>query len=158
MNKLVEAKNIIKNNIYLTLGTVNKEGDGWVTPLFFAYDKKYNFYWISPKGSVHAKNSSRNPNSTIVIYDSQTPKWTGIAVWVRVTVEKLKIKTEIQDGLKCIFDRLKEPVWPLEKVTGKAIYRAYRAIPNKFWITDDVKINGETVDARTEINLNELDE
>lgn len=155
-DKVNKAKNIIKNNIYLTLGTVNKDEGGWVTPLFYAYDEKYDFYWISPKDSVHVKNNERNKNSTIVIFDSHAPKWTGVAVWVKVVVEELNNPQDIKKGLKYIFSRLKEPVWLSEKVTGKATYRVYKAVPNKFWITDDVEINGETVDSRREIDIKQF--
>ena len=152
IDKVEEAKGVIKNNIYLTLGTVNEDLSGWVTPLFFACDDDYNFFWISPKDSLHSKNNLRNKNSTIVIFDSRAPKWTGKGVWVRVSVEEIMNPADIRIGLKYIFDRLEEPVWSLEKVRGKASYRVYKATPEKFWITSDKKVNGETVDARAEID------
>ena len=47
------AKDIIKNNIYLTLGTA--DANPWVAPLFYCVNENYNFYFISQLDSLHTK-------------------------------------------------------------------------------------------------------
>lgn len=44
MDKLIEeAKQIIKDNIYATLGTCGRNQLPWVSPLFISYDRQLNF-------------------------------------------------------------------------------------------------------------------
>ena len=66
-----KAKAIIHENKYMVLATSDKENKPWASPVFFAHDEKYNFYFISSMNSRHAKNISANPNVGIAIFDSR---------------------------------------------------------------------------------------
>jgi uncharacterized protein YhbP (UPF0306 family) len=73
------AKDIIKNNIYLSLATsVGK--DVWIAPLFYCADDEYNFYYISQMESVHTKHALKNPNVAFAIFDSHLPEGEGNGV------------------------------------------------------------------------------
>ncbi len=63
------AYNIIVKNSNMVLGTSTKSGKPWATPVTYAYDGEYNFYFISDVNSTHAKNIMENPNVSVTIAD-----------------------------------------------------------------------------------------
>lgn len=54
---------------YMTLSTVDQNGNPWVTPLFYVFDDQYNFYWYSRRVADHSKNISHNSAAAVSIYD-----------------------------------------------------------------------------------------
>ena len=66
-----KAKAIINENKYMVLATSDKESKPWASPVFFAHDERYNFYFLSSINSRHAKNILSNPNVGIAIFDSR---------------------------------------------------------------------------------------
>ena len=66
-----KAKAIIHENKYMVLATSDKESKPWASPVFFAHDERYNFYFLSSINSRHAKNILSNPNVGIAIFDSR---------------------------------------------------------------------------------------
>lgn len=57
---------------YMTLSTVTKVGDPWISNIFFAYDKKFNFFWYSKNDTLHSQNIRSNSKVAINIVDSRT--------------------------------------------------------------------------------------
>lgn len=153
MNDLVEkAKNIIKENIYATIGTCGENNLPWVSPLFVSYDDKFNFYWLSPKNSWHSKNLQENKNCSLVIFDSRSPKWTGIGIYMLGIVAELSEKKEIERGLKLEYERLEEVTPNYKNYVGENEYRVYKFVPTKIWVTNDIKDeDGNTTDHRVEL-------
>ncbi len=151
------AKNIILKNLYLTLATAGRDNKPWATPLFYCYDDKFNFYWVSPKLSLHSQNIKSNPNVSVVVFDSQSPKYTGIGLYMTGEAFELDNQTEIEKGLKLEFERLEEEIPNFEKYLGENTYRVYKFVIKKLSITNDVKDEkGNTVDHRAEINLQDI--
>lgn len=72
------AKDIVKNNIYLTLGT--SDGDPWVAPLFYCVNENYNFYFISQLDSLHTKQMLKNPKVAFSIFDSHAEEGKGTGI------------------------------------------------------------------------------
>ncbi len=69
MNQIEKAAQIIQENVYLTLATV--EGNKpWAAPLFYIYDENLNFYFHSRKSSRHAEEIRKNPDCAVAIFDS----------------------------------------------------------------------------------------
>lgn len=149
----MQAKKILNEVIYLTLGTVGEDNVPWVSPLFYAVDEKYNFYWISPKDSWHAKNNKFNKNASWVVFDTNAPKWEGQGVYFVGKCEEMANSDEVKMGLEYIFKRLEEKIPVPEDFLGENQYRVYRGTYDKAWITHDKTENGKTVDARAEIRL-----
>ncbi|MCA9387404.1 pyridoxamine 5'-phosphate oxidase family protein, partial [Candidatus Dojkabacteria bacterium] len=50
------AKEIISRVHYLTLATTSLDGTPWNSPLSYAVDKNFNFYFGSPKNTQHSQN------------------------------------------------------------------------------------------------------
>jgi len=70
------AKDIIKNNIYLSMATSDGKNP-WICTLFYAVDKDYTFYYISQMDSLHIKHLLKNPTVAFAIYDSTQKEGTG---------------------------------------------------------------------------------
>lgn len=147
------AKKIIERNAYLTLGTVNEDTTPWVSPLYYAYDNRLHFYWVSPKNANHSKNIAKNEIASLVMFDSHAPKWTGVGLYFQVSVKELTNPEEIMIGLRLEFDRLRDPMPAVEDFLGSSEYRVYKAVPTRVWITADQNVDGKTVDSRAELDL-----
>ena len=65
-----KVKQLVEENIYMTIATSSKSGNPWIANIFYAHDKNYNFYWYSPKDSLHSRYLEENPRIAISIFDS----------------------------------------------------------------------------------------
>ena len=64
------TKDLIKENKFLSLATIDNDGNLWTTPLSYSYDNEYNFYFTSELDSQHIINIIDNPNVSFTIFDS----------------------------------------------------------------------------------------
>ena len=138
------AKDIIKNNIYLTLGTA--DGDPWVAPLFYCVTEKYNFYFISQLDSLHTKQMLKNPKVAFSIFDSHAEEGQGKGVQAMGDVHMItedELETEI-NNYHTTFIEIKP-----EFLKGDAPYRLFKLSPSEVWITDPEA----KVDKRVKIDL-----
>jgi nitroimidazol reductase NimA-like FMN-containing flavoprotein (pyridoxamine 5'-phosphate oxidase superfamily) len=87
MNSVI--KKFLNDNLYLTLATVCRSGRPWSTPLFFAYDNNY-IYWWSPKDAVHSQNIARDENVFITIFDSHVPEGEGSGLYLDCAAQELR--------------------------------------------------------------------
>ena len=74
------ARDIIEQNQYMTLGTTSPDGKPWVSPVVYAFDKNYNFYWISLPNSKHSQNITANKNISLAIFDSHQNWGEGVGL------------------------------------------------------------------------------
>ena len=140
------AKGIIKSNVYLTLGTADK--DPWVAPVFYAVDNKYNFYYISQMDSLHTKHILNNPTVAFAIFDSHQKEGAGNGVQGFGEAHLLK-NEELSEAFKWYHTTFVD--MKPESFTGSAPYRFFKIVPEKFYVLDpDAK-----VDKRVEVNFNE---
>ena len=143
LNKV--AREIIKNNIYLTLSTTDGNTP-WSAPLFYATDDKFIFYYISQMDSLHTKNLIKNPNVAFAIFDSHQKEGTGNGVQGSGKAYLLP-ENEIEQALKWYHTTFVE----LKPETFRAPnpYRFFKIIPEHFYVLDpDAK-----VDKRVEVFL-----
>lgn len=157
-NLIRGAKKIIEDNIYLTVASSSKNGKPWISPLFFAYDKKYNFYWISGKDSLHSKLIRKNSKVAIVIFDSTAPEGKGDGVYFEAIVKELNKEKEIRRAVEILNKRSINDDFKIKSidklVNNKGISRLYKCIPKKIYkLTDGKFINGQYIDERVEINV-----
>lgn len=126
------ARGIIKNNIYLTLGTTDGETP-WVAPLFYCVDEDYNFYFISQLESLHSKYVAINPKVAFAIFDSHAKegKGTGVQGSGEVHIVKDEDLPKEINNYHTTFIEVKP-----EMLTGNAPYRLFKLIPNKLFVLD----------------------
>ena len=139
------AKNIIKENIYLTLATT-KDNLPWSAPLFYAIDKKCTFYFISQLDSLHTKHLLKNPAIAFSIFDSHQKEGRGNGVQGSGKAYLLPDE-DIREALKWYHTTFIE----LKPETFKAPnpYRFFKLIPDHFYILDP----DANVDKRVEVFL-----
>ncbi len=67
------ARRIIRDNRYMSLGTLGKDGSPWVAVVLYAFDDDYNFYFLSATDSQHGRNISKTRDVAFTIFDSAQP-------------------------------------------------------------------------------------
>lgn len=150
-----KAKDIIQRILFMTIATSSKSGLPWNSPVYFAYDEKFNLYWASDKNAQHSKNIVENNNLFIVIYDSTLPEGRGEGVYIRAKAYELSDEKEIEHALAILYVRKNQDPKkrPPQEFTNNYPRRVYKAIPEKFWINVEGDINGNFIDKREEVKL-----
>lgn len=146
------AKDIIEKNQYLVLGT-NGEDGAWVSPVAYAYDDNFNFYFVSFPPSKHCKNIEKNNKVSFAIYDSHQDWGMGEGLQIEGIVEKVEF-AEIPKATSLYFTR-KYPYGTithafadgLKKLLNGQTYSFYKITPTKFWINNP----DSDVDERIEV-------
>lgn len=63
------AHEVLKANTYMTLATVDTDGQPWGTPVHFAHDEQY-VYWMSEPGAQHSQNLAANSKLFVTVFDA----------------------------------------------------------------------------------------
>lgn len=138
------ARDIIKNNIYLSLATA--DGEPWVAPVYYCVDDKYNFYFMSQMDSLHTQHILKNPVVAFAIFDSHQKEGTGNGIQGKGKTYLLK-EEEWDEVLKwyhtSFIDLTKE-------VLKNSPYYFFKIVPEKFYILDP---DEKHVDKRIEVFL-----
>ena len=165
MDKEEIAKRIIYENNFCVIATTDLEGNPWVTPVYFAYDDTYNFYWYSQKTTKHSQLIKQNNKVAIVIFNSQFeethPAEQGYGVYIAGKAKELK-KKEIHQALTIYFSRLfahnslqkEKMIQKYQDFLGESPLRMYTCAPEKIYISNTATIwKGKYLDSRSEVRL-----
>ncbi len=126
------AKDIIKNNLYLTLATA--EGNSpWVAPLYFCVDSSYNFYFVSEIDTKHARDIQINPEVAFAIFDSHSEVGKGSGIQGSGNVQIVKDEEVASELANYHTDFIK--LTP-EMLKGSAPYRLFKLVPDKIFVLD----------------------
>src|SRR4051812_31689203 len=92
------AKELNDSMIYITLATVNDDGQPWNTPVYAVHDEKYNFYWSSWKDAEHSKNIRTNNRIFFVTFDSNRKRGDNHqrGLYVQASANELVNHTDIK--------------------------------------------------------------
>ena len=130
------ARSVIDANRYMALGTVDKAGQPWVSPVWFATEDYRNFHWVSSPDAKHSLNLAAHPEVAIAIYDSSVPVGGAQAAYMKGEAGELT-GDDLVRGLE-VFDRVsREDIgrgFGLEDVQGSALFRLYRATVSEHWV------------------------
>jgi nitroimidazol reductase NimA-like FMN-containing flavoprotein (pyridoxamine 5'-phosphate oxidase superfamily) len=69
----------------MVLGTVDPSGRPRVSPVWFTMVDHRDVYWLSSPESHHSHNIERNPDVSLVVFDSSLDPHTGQAVYLEAT-------------------------------------------------------------------------
>ena len=147
------AKKIIESVPYITLATCSKKGIPWNSPLWAVHDSDFTFYWNSPIAAVHSNNIIQNPSVFIVIFDTNQPEGTGEAVYIEAKAYELSDEDEINRAAAIFYKGKGKSPKPASDFLRKEPRRMYKAVPQKFWMNTDEKVNGHHLDGRKEVKL-----
>ena len=116
---------------YCCVASVDEKGV-WANPVYFAYDEKFNLYFISQMNSRHMQNLKKDPRISVAIYKTEQK---GDIVGIYIEGEAkiiLKDKKEIQKAFDVYYERagkgpdvqgyINNPTWLYVKVIPKHIY------------------------------------
>ena len=145
------ARAILDAGIYVVLATADADGVPWASPVWFAAENYRELYWVSYPGARHSQNIAVRPQIAMVVFDSTVPAGTGQGVYMIATAEQLSDPAAIAYGIG-VFSR--ESVrqggeeWGLDRVTGEARLRLYRASVQEYSILDPDVPQDVRVDVR----------
>ncbi len=124
----------------------------WVTPVFFAYDGKGDFYWGSPKDALHSNNIAKNPNVAITIFNSTEPSETVDGLYVKAKAKQARGK-ELLKGIALLAKKGLEKNMVLKTdFLGRSPLRVYSAHATQMWLLGEEKFyHGQYVDGRVEV-------
>jgi Pyridoxamine 5'-phosphate oxidase len=152
------ARAIVDANLYMVLGTVDRDGRPWVSPVYYATADYRRFYWISSPEVRHSRNLAGRPDTSIVIFDSRVPAYTGQAVYMSAMAEELA-GDDLERGLEVYpgpAERGGRAVTAAE-VLPPAPYRLYRATASQHsilcpWPSGPCPVHGPAHDHRVAVN------
>ena len=155
------AKEIIKNNKFLSLATRNNKGEVWATPLSYSTDADYNFYFTTAVDSIHIDHIRENPHIAFSIFDStcRVSDIDGLQIKGIVgEVEKERLPNIVQEYYQQVFpDPNERAEWESEwKHFTKdvfPVYRFFQIMPLEIYKRDT---DNDEVDRRVQIDIEEL--
>lgn len=140
----------------MVISSADSSGKPWVSPVGFAYDDNFNFYWISNKAALHSKNISIRPEVAIVIF-GKMPEGDFDGVYIDAKayelVDELEIKSTIDLFNATRPQSSKFSANSIEDVTGEAAWRMYKAKPIEFSKRADDTVNGQAITIRKKVQL-----
>jgi uncharacterized protein YhbP (UPF0306 family) len=154
LNKLAEE--IIESNQYMTIGSSDKDNNSWVSPVVYAYDNKFNFYFVTIPSSRHGANFKNNNKISVAIFDSRQLLGEGVGLQAEAIVKELAIE-ELPEAAFIYFKR-KYPFGKtkntfnvaLKKLLDGKVYHFYKAVLIKTWLNNP----NSNIDERVEVILN----
>lgn len=155
-NLLLKSKEIIEKIEYLNLATITPKGLPWNSPVYCSFDKKLNFYWLSWKENQHSENIRSNENVYITIYDSTIFSGQGVGVYFQGKAYELSNPIDIVKGLTHHYGRSKKKMKDVIMFLTSYPRRVYKFVPEKVWINGEGEIEGNYIDNKTELDLEEL--
>ena len=130
------ARTIIDSNRYMALGTADRDGRPWVSPVWFASEDYKHFYWVSSPDARHSGNIAVRPEIAIAIFDSTVPVGGAQAVYMSGRAEELT-GSELERGI-AIYGRISEAhvgrKWGLDDVQPPTLFRIYRATVSEHYV------------------------
>jgi nitroimidazol reductase NimA-like FMN-containing flavoprotein (pyridoxamine 5'-phosphate oxidase superfamily) len=140
-NQWVEkAKEILANNLYMCLATVDGT-QPWVSPVYFSFDENLTFYFVSEQTADHVRFLLANPEVALAVYDSRQPPNTGEGVWVKgraSLVEAEALPAVLEKYCNRPFPKTIEGTggWSPQDFLEKTHLRWLKVIPQHVYIRD----------------------
>jgi hypothetical protein len=100
------ARTVVDTNLYMALGTADRNGRPWVSPVYYAVADYAEYFWVSRPEAKHSRNLAARPEVSIVIFDSRVPVMTatGQAVYLSAVAEQLS-GADLDRGIGIFSDR-----------------------------------------------------
>jgi hypothetical protein len=152
-----KARRLIEATPHLTLATADASDTPWSSPVYFAHDQAFAFYWVSFRQTVHSANIRVRPQVGISIL-GEPPDHEGEGVYVEAVAAELHDPAEVEHAIEVRRARpqaSKFAVTSPEDVLGDAAWRIYRAIPVAVYRYHDAAeiVHGQHVDVRLPVTL-----
>jgi uncharacterized protein YhbP (UPF0306 family) len=151
------AREIVEKNQYLTIATVDKEGNPWISPVCYANDRSGKLYFASIPSSRHSQNIKLNRKAAVTIFDSRQNWGEGVGLQFEAEISECSLRETLKAGKTYLSRIYPYPNSDPKVVLGflenflikKKLYKFYKIIPKTVWINDPYS---ET-DKRVEVKL-----
>ncbi|MBI2011440.1 pyridoxamine 5'-phosphate oxidase family protein [Candidatus Daviesbacteria bacterium] len=120
----------LKSTDYCCIATIDN-GSVWANPVYFAWDSKFNLYFISMSHVRHMQNISKNPKVAVAVYSTQQ-KGDVIGIQLEGKAYILKDQQEKKKAHKIYYRRvgsleqnepfIDNPSWLFVKIIPESIY------------------------------------
>jgi len=146
------ARSVIDANQFMALGTADRDGTPWVSPVWYAPIAYTEFVWVSRPGTRHSQNIAQRREVAMTIFDSHTSgTWT--AVYMAAVAAEVDDAADVDDALRS-FNRASESrglrAWARAEVVKPGEFRLYRATVTEQYVLGehDARIPVELDNAR----------
>jgi hypothetical protein len=133
------GRSIVDAALYMALGTADRSGRPWATPVYFAHRGYRELIWVSKPEASHSRNIEARPEVGIVIFDSSVPIGTGQGVYMSASAAEL-VGDARHDALAAFAQRSIEHgggAFGREDVEPPARLRLYHAVAEEQFVLDD---------------------
>jgi hypothetical protein len=129
------AEEIVAENSYLILSTVDDQGRPWTTPVFFAAQQLGEFFWISDIDARHTRNLLVRPQVSLVIFDSTVTPGEGRALYAVGTAAEVPAD-DLEPALRVYPGPARRGVrsFHANELSEPASWRLYRAVATGTWV------------------------
>jgi uncharacterized protein YhbP (UPF0306 family) len=155
MDSVQKAKYLLETNEHMIISTADAAGKPWISPVFFAYDSRYNLYWVSNREAIHSQNLKLRPQTAIVVY-GKLPDGPFDGVYFDAVSSELSVETEIKEAMKIYAQRPQSSRFTIKSiadVTGSALWRLYKATPKAIFKCAVTTEGGQAITVREPISL-----
>jgi hypothetical protein len=133
------ARQIVDANLYMVLGTADRTGQPWASPVYFAHRDYRDFFWMSQPDATHSVNLRDRREVGIVIFDSTQSLNTGQGVYILGVARELPAH-ETDAGVAIFSERSLghggEPL-SVDDVSPPARHRLYQATAEAHFVLDE---------------------
>jgi uncharacterized protein YhbP (UPF0306 family) len=141
-NQVVDVKKLIKEYLEkarLMQVVTAKNNQPWACSVYFAYDEKFNLYWISTPQRRHSQEIQENEKVAGVIVLPHTPGDKVRGIQLQGTAKQLTIPEEMQHGMDVYGSRMSMNEERKQKIIqGKDNHVPYQIIPTLIVLFDEV--------------------
>ncbi|NEQ39329.1 MAG: pyridoxamine 5'-phosphate oxidase family protein [Okeania sp. SIO3I5] len=147
-----KAKQVLNKITYLTLATVDQEGNPWNSPVYSRFDEDYTFYWSSWIENQHSQNIINNGQVFAVVYDSTVLSGEGFGVYFQGIAEVIEAENEIfNKAIDTIYTKNGKPKRDKKYFLDLGLRRLFRFIPTTIWVNVKEPYEDYFLDKRVEI-------
>lgn len=99
------VERVLADNLYLVLGTADRDGRPWVSPVFFAQLDPNRFVWVSSPDSRHSRNITYRQTVALTVFNSTVKVGQAEAVYFDGEAQQ-RTSDEAETALRALNSRL----------------------------------------------------
>ncbi|MEB3343329.1 pyridoxamine 5'-phosphate oxidase family protein [Okeania sp.] len=146
------AKQVLNQITYLTLATVDQQGQPWNSPVYSSFDEDYTFYWSSWIENQHSQNIVNNGRVFAVVYDSRAVSGEAFGVYFQGVAEVIEAENEIfNKAIDTIDTKRGKPKRDKKYFLDSGPRRLFRFIPTTIWVNVKEPYENSFLDKRVDI-------
>lgn len=154
---IAKARRLLDVTCYCSLSTCSSAGEPWASPLLFAYDRRWRFYWSSAVAAQHSQNIYQTGKAAIAIYASGVPQAAVEGLYLSGSAQELE--RDRAADIAALFDQRSPRPKPRspQDYQDPSPRRFYQFSPEAVWITGDrLLYQDQLIDTKIRLDLESL--